>query len=618
LANYIESRDIQDRDGENRKTPAILFALDGAPEPWAAVRDTEGFFSVAIGRGQDCDIRVPGDSSTVSSISRRHARLFRFQDAYWIEDLGSKNMTFAEGQLVLAPKRLAIPCTIQLGDVRVRLTRQLLTRADYEELIPLAIVPGPSEVTDEVGGEQQSKEAQFAALRAELRMARVFELLVDALCDCRRAELAEARGKQILQILLDAERVDLALGCLPDRLGAALKETGFECGDEAHLTAAIAQLANGKAGKALCIPGKVTESHAWVMPRGDDPSTLDAVTAFSGRDPTVLCESSRLADALYRMVRFLVRQMEVLSKTEREDSRTPQSIIKEPARETVALCKRLHFWGCSSAHRELLSQVERVAKCYLRESVGPLPVVCLLGESGVGKTHLARLIHQLSSHSSGALIEENCANIQETLAESALFGHRKGSFTGAEESRIGFFDLARDGTLFLDEIGNMNKTVQNKLLTVLDTGHFRRVGENEARTTNCFVVLATNRDPGELCREGVLRRDLWYRIQTATITVPPLRDRIEDIPVLCEEKLRQLARVLGGTGGRTLSPHVLTAFERYTWPGNIRELLGSIEAAFRMSPAEKLVLEVEDLPEGLQASLAARGKSLFWVWAEGV
>ena len=212
-----------------------------------------------------------------------------------------------------------------------------------------------------------------------------------------------------------------------------------------------------------------------------------------------------------------------------------------------------------------LYETERVAQGYLRQGAGSLPAVCLLGESGVGKSHLARLIHALSSHSEGPFVAENCANLQETLAESALFGHARGAYTGAEGARTGLFEAAKDGVLFLDEIGNMSMAVQSKLLTVLDSGRFRRVGENDEKQTNCFVILATNQDPEQLCQEGLLRQDLWYRIQTAVITLPPLRERPGDIEVLCHEKLRQLNG--GKDNGKSLNAGLKRLLAAYAWPG---------------------------------------------------
>ena len=203
--------------------------------------------------------------------------------------------------------------------------------------------------------------------------------------------------------------------------------------------------------------------------------------------------------------------------------------------------------------------------------------VLILGETGTGKELVARAVHDQSARAEMPFVAVNCGALPETLIESELFGHRKGSFTGADEHRVGLFEVAHGGTIFLDEIGELPKAMQAKLLRVLESGEIRRVGENKSTMVDVRVVCATHRDLHEMVAESEFREDLVYRINTFEIYLPPLRERIDNIPELATHLLSRL-RSKGGVGP-ALTLDALEALKSHVWPGNVRELANAIEHA---------------------------------------
>ena len=212
--------------------------------------------------------------------------------------------------------------------------------------------------------------------------------------------------------------------------------------------------------------------------------------------------------------------------------------------------------------------------------------ILITGESGVGKEVVADVIHAWSPRSSGPMIKVSCAAIPETLLESELFGHEKGSFTGAYTQRIGRFEEANQGTILLDEIAEMSPSLQAKLLRVLQDGRFQRVGSNKELHTNARVLAATNRDLEKEVENGRFREDLFYRLNVMEIYVPPLRDRSEDIMPLANVFVAQFA-----DRKVRFSPGVAPLLEGYKWPGNVRELRNAIERAVLLSHGDLILPE---------------------------
>ncbi|MCF7808060.1 MAG: sigma-54 dependent transcriptional regulator [Candidatus Marinimicrobia bacterium] len=224
--------------------------------------------------------------------------------------------------------------------------------------------------------------------------------------------------------------------------------------------------------------------------------------------------------------------------------------------------------------------------------------VMLTGESGTGKEVAARLIHTQSRNAKGPFIPINCGSIPGTLLESTLFGHEKGSFTGANERKIGVFEESNNGTIFLDEITETTPEFQIQLLRVLETSTIRRVGNTTEMKLNLRVVAATNQNIEELVKQGRFREDLYFRLNVFHIEIPPLRDRREDLPVIIEYHLKRLSKAMD-KNVTTIAPKALEIFNKYSWPGNIRELVNVLENAMIMCRGE--TISVSDLPTNLVA-----------------
>jgi transcriptional regulator with PAS, ATPase and Fis domain len=226
----------------------------------------------------------------------------------------------------------------------------------------------------------------------------------------------------------------------------------------------------------------------------------------------------------------------------------------------------------------------------------------VLGETGVGKEHLARAIHAESPRARGPFVSVNCGALTETLLESELFGHEEGAFTGATRSRRGCFELAHRGTLFLDEIGELPAHLQSKLLHVLQRHEIQRLGSESKVPIDVRVVAATNRDIGEEVRARRFRNDLYYRLSVVSLSIPPLRARREDISALADayvEYYRQHIR----RDVRRVAPEALEAMGRYSWPGNVRELVNIIERAMLLANHDEITLA--DLPDSLRGQPVA-------------
>jgi two-component system nitrogen regulation response regulator GlnG len=223
--------------------------------------------------------------------------------------------------------------------------------------------------------------------------------------------------------------------------------------------------------------------------------------------------------------------------------------------------------------------------------------VLILGESGTGKELVARALYQHSRRANRPFLAINCAAIPETLLESELFGHEQGAFTGANRRRIGKFEQCNDGTLFLDEIGDMQPSLQAKMLRVLQEQTFERLGSNEMVQTQVRVLAATNYDLQKLVHEGRFRKDLYYRLNVVTLRVPPLRDRPSDVAELAHYFLFRFDRELG-LDLRSFDPEAVEVLEQYSWPGNVRELQSVVKQA--MLQASGNVILPEFLPEILR------------------
>ena len=263
------------------------------------------------------------------------------------------------------------------------------------------------------------------------------------------------------------------------------------------------------------------------------------------------------------------------------------------------------FIGESPEFRRLLKLIELVAP-----SDG---TVLITGETGAGKERVAKLIHARSPRRFRPFVVVECATLQENLLESELFGHERGAFTGADRGKPGLFEVANGGTIFLDEIGEVSPATQTKLLRVLDTSTFRHVGGTAEIRVDVRILTATNRDVSSMVRQGLFREDLFYRLSTITVEVPPLRARGTDVELLAQQFVATLNERFGS--GKRISEEALQLFRSHNWPGNVRELLHAVEAA--MVLCEGTCILPEHLPAtfrnsrvAMVSSFSSKGASL--------
>lgn len=296
-------------------------------------------------------------------------------------------------------------------------------------------------------------------------------------------------------------------------------------------------------------------------------------------------ESSRLkreADSrVFELKRIQERLLEQQASVQME-FKTTRSLAEPEAKSHEMI-------GQSSAILSLVAMVDKIAPA--------MAAVLIQGESGTGKELVARQLHYKSNRAEKTYVTVNCGALQESLLESELFGHEKGSFTGAFNQKIGLAETADGGTLFLDEIGEMAPGIQAKLLRFLQEGEFYRIGGKRPIQVSVRVVSATNRDLEQEVKAGRFREDLYYRLNTITLRVPPLRKRPEDIPALVEYFLKN-KRYSGGGVIRRIDPRVILAFQGYPWPGNIRELQNSLERLKIL--AENNEIRLDDLPYSIR------------------
>jgi len=261
------------------------------------------------------------------------------------------------------------------------------------------------------------------------------------------------------------------------------------------------------------------------------------------------------------------------------------------------------FMGSSGKMSEVFNLIHRLA--YVDTTV------LIRGENGTGKELVARAIHQNSPQKHGAVVAINCGAIPEALMESELFGHERGSFTGAVERKIGKFQLANKGTLFLDEVGELKPDLQVKLLRVLQEKKFMPVGSNREVRTAARIIAATNRNLEKMIEEGQFREDFFYRLNVMPIFMPPLRERMDDLEGLVRFFVAKFAKKMGSTI-QDITPEALGVLKRYRWPGNIRELENVIERAFIIENSNRITLQ--SLPENIlseaqnKANIAMAGK----------
>jgi len=320
----------------------------------------------------------------------------------------------------------------------------------------------------------------------------------------------------------------------------------------------------------------------------DDPEALAnsevvLITGHASLETSI--QALRLGAADYLIKPVNIKQLQgILSRVMK-----PSTLKAELQTLQAELERTGHFgqlWGRSSAMQRIYEQVARVSVTAV--------TVFITGESGTGKEVVARTVHDLSRRRNRPFLAVNCGAISPNLIESEIFGHEKGSFTGADKQHQGFFERAHGGTLFLDEITEMPIELQVKLLRVLETGMFMRVGSTTNHESDVRVIAATNRAPEAAVAAGKLREDLLYRLNVFPIDLPPLRDRLEDIPLLAEHFLQDICHREGHA--KRFSPQAIQKLGLHRWPGNVRELRNVVQRAYVMASGN--IISDEWLPAG--------------------
>jgi two-component system, NtrC family, response regulator AtoC len=314
-----------------------------------------------------------------------------------------------------------------------------------------------------------------------------------------------------------------------------------------------------------------------------DPETLAntevvLITGHASLETSI--QALRMGAADYLIKPFNIKQLQgILSRVTR-----PSALKAELADLHHELEKSGRFGqivGRSQAMQRVYAQISRVA--------GTAVTVLITGESGTGKEVVARTIHDLSRRRKQPFLAVNCGAISPHLIESEIFGHEKGSFTGADRQHLGFFERAHGGTLFLDEITEMPLELQVKLLRVLETGSFMRVGSTQAIETDVRVIAATNRVPEQAVASGKLREDLLYRLNVFPIQLPPLKDRPDDIPLLAEQFLHEICKREGSH--KKWTSQAMERLTSHRWPGNVRDLRNAVQRAYLMAEGSQITDE---------------------------
>jgi DNA-binding NtrC family response regulator len=315
----------------------------------------------------------------------------------------------------------------------------------------------------------------------------------------------------------------------------------------------------------------------YALPDGDALELLERFRSVDPECPVIVLTGHASVDLAVRAIQegashFLTKPVELpaLQVVLERALETEKLRRQETARQSGQRVHTDPFAGRSAAIRAFETQVRRVV-------ASDAPIL-IHGETGTGKGVLSRWIHAQSRRSDGPFVDLNCAGLSREFLDTELFGHEKGAFTGAAATKQGLFEVAHGGTLFLDEIGDIDPQLQPKLLKVVEEKRFRRLGDVQERVVDVRLIGATHRDLAAMSRDGRFRQDLFFRISTFPITVPALRDRVEDIPLLVENILEELSRTIG-CRRPAIDPTALRMLERYHWPGNVRELRNVLERA---------------------------------------
>ena len=552
---------------------------------------------VSVGRSSENDIAVLDLKA-----SRRHCKVERHGQQHVLVDLGSQNGTRLNGNLV---ERSALKSgdLIGLGEARLW----------FEKAPPPDGEPGREPGRDTMAGELrgatgddrlQRLQRVVRALNTELHLDRLLEIVVDHLIEVSGAErgflvLSAAEGRPEARVARNFDQQDVAS---PEvAFSTSLVRRAVESG-EPILTANAVEDARFADNLSL---NAIRARSVMVLPFKQRGTTMGALYldnrlqkgAFAEAELATLLSLADLAAAAIDRARLFDENERHLKEVE-ELNRRLSMRVETQERELVEVRDRLRtvgqpegsypqIIGRGPAMREVLRLLDKIV-----QTEEP---VLIAGESGTGKELIARAIHAKGPRAKKPFLSENCAALTDTLLESELFGHVRGSFTGADRDKKGLFELADTGTLFLDEVGDMSPDMQKKLLRTLQEGEVRPVGGKSVRRVDVRIVSASNKELEKLVRAEQFREDLYYRLKVLTIRLPPLRERKEDLPLLVEHFMTLHAPKT--RRAQRLAPGVMEALVAYDWPGNIRELENEVKRMLALGDDE---IQLDTLSEAVR------------------
>ncbi|MEE8585861.1 MAG: sigma 54-interacting transcriptional regulator [Acidobacteriota bacterium] len=564
-----------------------LVAISGPLEGKSFALDTPRF---SIGRQSDNRLAIPE-----ISVSRRHCLISRDKDGFHLKDLDSSHGTFIGG-LPVHKRRLKHGDVLSLGNSSFLF---LLKEAEPQQQEGVVVREGAfsAELTLEVHAQEavdRHSRRMLAALEKGGRTAAELKGLLEvskAVGGCRTLEQLGRRllpplleaipGERAALLLLDSGRDEFVVLHAIDR---RQERADFEVSRTALERAVSKRMA------MLCrdVPDSEELSDSESLHSSGVRSLLCAPLQDREKALGVLYIDTAEAGAGFQQSHLLLLAAAAAIASEALQNARYVEWLEQERRRLQAAQMEHGMVGESALMRQVLELIARV---------GPTESTVLIrGESGTGKNLAARAVHCASPRADRPFLIINCAALSETLIESELFGHEKGAFTGAVARRIGKVEAAGGGTLFLDEVGELSGTVQSKLLRVLESGEFERLGSNRTLQGDVRLIAATNRDLEKAIQEGAFRQDLFYRLNVISFTMPPLRRRRRDIPLLARHFAALHSRRLKRPG-LVLSPEALRCLQRYDWPGNARELSNAIERAAVLATSDWM--RPEDLPENV-------------------
>lgn len=538
-----------------------------------------------------------------ASVSRRHSQIGKDQDEFVIEDLDSLNGTFINDVPI---KRR----TLQHGDrVRIGDSQFLFLLHDGE------VQPRSSQVHLEdrnIGVSGSTLQIRFND--ALYLMARDLSALMKVSTTINAIRGVEQLQRTLLELLFEV---------VPAQRGAVFLADTDPSDEEVHFGSVFGLDRSRGQDQSIRVSRTITRSvfrqgEAVLINNQPETRGLEAPSLIDDRPVSVLCVPLIMLDKTLGVIYLdtrepdgifdkdhlqLVSAISAITAVALENARHIEWLVSENQRLIDDFGIEHNLIGESSPIRDVLQFISKVAPTD--------STVLLTGESGTGKELVARAIHQNSKRANKPFMAVNCAALAEALLESELFGHERGSFTGALAQKKGRLEVADGGTVFLDEIGELSMALQVKLLRVLQEREFERVGGTRSMKVDIRVIAATNKDLEAAVAEGSFRQDLYYRLNVVSMKMPPLRERQRDIPLLANYFAAKYGRKCNRkvTG---ISPEAQSRLKSYEWPGNVRELENAIERAVVLGTTEQILLE--DLPESVVeagASVASAAKAKY-------